>query len=453
MKSINPHNGELIKEYTQHSNSEVEAILEKAKEQFSFWRNTSIEQRARLMSKAGEVLRGKKKEYSLLMALEMGKPIKEGEAEVEKCAWVCDYYAENAQIFLQNEVIKSDAKESYVRFDPLGVILAIMPWNFPFWQVFRYAAPTLMAGNTGVLKHASNVTGCALEIENVFKEAGFPEGVFQTILVPGKEVSEVITDDRIAAVTITGSTPSGISVAIESAKKLKKYVLELGGSDPYIVFEDANLENAIDKISTSRMINSGQSCIAAKRFIVHKSIEKEFTQKLTEKFKAMKQGDPILEETNIGPQAKVKLRNELHEQVSKSVSLGAKIELGGELPKGNGAHYPVTLLSNVSKGMPAFDEELFGPVGTIITFSSDDEALDLANDTEFGLGSAIFTKNADRIQRFTKDIEAGSVFVNSFVKSDPRLPFGGIKKSGHGRELSEFGIKEFVNIKTISIQN
>lgn len=451
MKSVNPHNDELIKEYSPHSKEELERIINDVYKTNESWSNTNFAHRAKLMKKVAKILKEQKEEFARLMAEEMGKPIKEGISESEKCSWVCDFYAENAASFLEKRKMESDAKESYVRFDPLGTVLAIMPWNFPFWQVFRFAAPALMAGNTGVLKHSSNVTGCALAIEKIFRDAGLPENAFRTLLVPGSETKEVIQNPKIAAVTLTGSTPAGMATAQAAGEKLKKHVLELGGSDPYIVFEDADIDNAVEKISKSRTINSGQSCIAAKRFIIQESVLSEFSDKLLAKFKEIKMGDPRDENTDIGPQAKKKLRDELHEQVVKSVQKGARVLCGGEVPEGAGAYYPPTLLSEVKKGMPAYEEEMFGPVGAIMSFKDDDEALSIANDTEFGLGSAIFTKNEERIKRFTKGIQAGSVFVNEFVKSDPRLPFGGIKQSGHGRELSDYGIREFVNIKTVSI--
>lgn len=451
MKSVNPHNGKLIKEYTPHIQEQVEKILTDTHTASKDWSALSIEQRGELMRKAAQVLNSDKEHYAHLMAKEMGKVLSEGVSEVEKCAWVCEYYADNAQEFLAPISIKTDAQDSYVRFDPLGTVLGIMPWNFPFWQVFRFAVPALMAGNTALLKHSSNVSGCALEIEDVFKKAGFPDNIFRTLLIPGSDISSVIEDSRVSAISLTGSAPAGISASVSAAKKLKKSVLELGGSDPYLVFEDAELDLAIEKISKSRMINSGQSCIAAKRFIVHKNILPQFSEALIQKFESLNMGDPTIHGSDIGPQAKEKLRDELHDQVLRSEELGAKILLGGKKPDGPGAYYPPTLLSEVKKGMPAFDEELFGPVGAIISFESDEEALELANDSDFGLGSAIFTQDKTRIGTFTSKLQAGCVFVNDFVKSDPRLPFGGIKTSGHGRELSDFGIREFVNIKSVSI--
>lgn len=383
----------------------------------------------------------------------MGKPLKQGIAEIEKCASVCDYYAENAQKFLQQETVKTDASKSYISFQPLGVILAVMPWNFPFWQVFRFLAPALMAGNCGVLKHASNVPGCAIAIEDIIKEAGFPTHVFQTLLIESSAVSRVIENPFIKAVTLTGSIPAGQKVAQKAASLLKKTVLELGGSDAYLILEDADLELTAETCVNSRLINSGQSCIAAKRFIVLKEIEENFIRLFKEKMAAKVMGDPLDEKTQIGPQARVDLRDQLHEQVLKSISQGAKCILGGKIPEGNHAFYPPTILTNVKKGMPAYDEELFGPVASIISAEDEKEAIFIANDTVFGLGAAVFSTDIARAENIAeKKIQAGSCFVNALVKSDPRLPFGGINQSGYGRELSPYGIKEFVNIKTVYVK-
>ena len=387
------------------------------------------------------------------MTLEMGKPIAQSRAEVEKCAWVCEYYAENAEKFLSDELITTDASKSFVTFQPLGVVLAVMPWNFPFWQVFRFAAPSLMAGNSGILKHASNVSGCALAIEEVFREAGFPKNLFKTILVPSSEMESVIKNEKIKAVTLTGSVPAGKSVAKTAGSVLKKTVMELGGSDPYVILEDADLEMAAETCVNARLINGGQSCIAAKRFIVVEKIYNEFEKLFVEKMKLKKMGDPFDESNDLGPQASVSLRDDLHKQVEKSIKLGAELLLGGKIPEIKGAYYPPTVLSNVKKGMPAYDEELFGPVAAIIKSKDETEAIKIANDTIFGLGAAVFTSDMKRGEKIAKEkLQAGCCFVNAFVKSDPRLPFGGIKESGYGRELSAFGIKEFVNIKTIYIK-
>jgi len=383
----------------------------------------------------------------------MGKPIAQSRAEVEKCAWVCDYYSENAESFLNDEIIETDASKSFVSYQPLGVILAVMPWNFPFWQVIRFAAPTLMAGNTGLLKHASNVTGSALALEDIFKKAGFPENVFRTLLISSKHVKRVIENPIIQAVSITGSVPAGKAVASSAGSVLKKCVLELGGSDPYVILEDADLESAADLCVTSRLINGGQSCISAKRFIIVETVFNKFEKLYVEKMTLKKMGDPFNELNDIGPQASIPLRDELHDQVLRSVKAGAKLLLGGEIPDGDSAFYPATVLSNVTPGMPAFDEELFGPVAALIKAKDEDDAIKLANQTIFGLGAAVFTKNVKNGERIAKEeLNAGNCFVNQFVRSDPRLPFGGVKESGYGRELSPFGIKEFVNIKTVYVK-
>jgi succinate-semialdehyde dehydrogenase/glutarate-semialdehyde dehydrogenase len=383
------------------------------------------------MKKAASVLKNRKEGLANLMTLEMGKPLAQSRAEVEKCSWVCDYFAENAEKFLEDQVIKTDASKSFVTFEPIGVVLAVMPWNFPFWQVFRFAAPNLMAGNAGVLKHSSNVTGCALAIENIFKEAGFPENLFRTLVISSKNVAGVIKNRVIKAVTLTGSTAAGISVAKAAGEQLKKTVLELGGSDPYFVLEDADLDKTADTCVNSRLLNGGQSCIAAKRFIVVESIYNEFEKIFVEKMKSKKMGDPFDESNNLGPQARNDLRDELHQQVRKSVEKGAKILLGGEVPAGKGAYYPPTVLTEVKKGMPAYDEELFGPVAALIKVKNEEEGIRVANDSTFGLGAAVFTRDIAKGERIAqKELAAGSCFVNEFVKSDPRLPFGGINESG-----------------------
>jgi succinate-semialdehyde dehydrogenase/glutarate-semialdehyde dehydrogenase len=453
LQSVNPANLQTIKTYLQMQPSEVNRILDLTNSAFEEWKDTSFDHRSRLMMKAADVLRKNEEEYSKLMTLEMGKPIAQSRAEVDKCAWVCEYYAENAEKFLVDELIETDATKSFVTFQPLGIVLAVMPWNFPFWQVFRFAAPGLMAGNAGILKHASNVSSCALAIEEVFKESGFPENLFRTILVPSSQMEEVIKNKNIKAVTLTGSVPAGKAVAKTAGSVLKKTVMELGGSDPYVILEDADLEMAADTCVTARLINGGQSCIAAKRFIVVEEVYDSFEKLFIEKMKSKKMGDPFDESNYIGPQASVPLRDELHQQVEKSIKLGAKLLLGGKIPEINGAYYPPTILSNVKKGMPAFDEELFGPVAVLIKAKDETEAIDIANDSIFGLGAAVFTKDIKRGEKIAKEkLQAGCCFVNAFVKSDPRLPFGGIKESGYGRELSSFGIREFVNIKTVYIK-
>ena len=453
IKSINPANEELLKEYKEMSPDQVIKIIEAAHNEYLKWRTTDYKIRAEKMKNAASVLKNRKEGLANLMTLEMGKPLAQSRAEVEKCSWVCDYFAENAEKFLEDQVIKTDASKSFVTFEPIGVVLAVMPWNFPFWQVFRFAAPNLMAGNAGVLKHSSNVMGCALAIENIFKEAGFPENLFRTLVISSKNVAGVIKNRVIKAVTLTGSTAAGVSVAKAAGEQLKKTVLELGGSDPYLVLEDADLDKAADTCVNSRLLNGGQSCIAAKRFIVVESIYNEFEKIFVEKMKSKKMGDPFDESNNLGPQARNDLRDELHQQVRKSVEKGAKILLGGEVPAGKGAYYPPTVLTEVKKGMPAYDEELFGPVAALIKVKNEEEGIRVANDSTFGLGAAVFTRNIAKGERIAqKELAAGSCFVNEFVKSDPRLPFGGINESGYGRELSVFGIREFVNIKTVYIK-
>jgi succinate-semialdehyde dehydrogenase / glutarate-semialdehyde dehydrogenase len=453
IESINPVNGQSIKSYSAITESQISGKIEQTFNAWHIWKEVDPKERAALLTKAGLILRNKSEGLARLMALEMGKPLKGGLAEIDKCADVCDYYAKNADLLLQDEIVHTEASKSYVTFEPLGVILAVMPWNFPFWQVFRFLAPSLMAGNCALLKHASNVPGCALAIEEIIREAGFPEFVMQTLLIESKTVNSVIEDPLISAVTLTGSVEAGKKVAEKAGSLLKKTVLELGGSDAYIVLDDADLELAVETCVNSRLINSGQSCIAAKRFIVLKSVEDQFIQLFKAKMSAKIMGDPLDEKTEIGPQARAELRNKLHEQVMASVKEGATCILGGQVPAGNNAYYPPTILINVKKGMPAFDEELFGPVASIISAENEEEAIDMANDSIFGLGAAIFSNDVARAEQIAaKKLQAGSCFVNALVRSDPRLPFGGIKQSGYGRELSVYGIREFVNIKTVFIR-
>lgn len=452
-KSINPATGEEIKSYPDMNENEIDGILNQSNTTFLEWQKTGFSERAGKMKKAHDILLKRKDEFAGIMTLEMGKPILQSISEIEKCAWVCEYFADNAENFLSNKEIKTDAGESYVAYNPLGVVLAVMPWNFPFWQVFRFAAPNLMAGNAGMLKHASNVTGCALGIEEVFKEAGFPENLFRTIIVPSKRMDIVIKNKNIKAVTLTGSVPAGKSVASAAGSVLKKTVLELGGSDPYVVLEDADLKYSAESCVNSRLINGGQSCIAAKRFIVVEKIYRKFEEMFIQLMKEKKMGDPFDKANSLGPQASVNLRDDLHNQVEKSISKGAKLLLGGKIPEGRGAYYPPTVLAEVKKGMPAYDEEIFGPVAALIRVTNEDEAVKVANDTNFGLGAAVFTADTEKGKKIAETkLQAGNCFVNTFVKSDPRLPFGGIKESGYGRELSPFGIKEFVNIKTVYIK-
>jgi len=449
---INPATGAQLRVYEGMTWEEVTQAIEQAHEAFLAWRRVSFAERAARMRRAAELLRERADRYARLMAEEMGKPVRDGRAEAQKCAWVCEYYAEHAERFLAPEPVETDACKSYVAFEPLGVILAIMPWNFPFWQVFRFAAPTLMAGNAAVLKHASNVPGCALAIEELLREAGFPEHLFRTLLIGSDQVDPVIEHPLIRAVTLTGSTPAGRAVAAKAGSVLKKTVLELGGSDPYVILEDADIEQTAAICAKSRLINSGQSCIAAKRFVVVEAVREPFEQLLVQHMRAARVGDPMEETTEVGPLARHDLRDELHRQVQESLRKGARLLLGGEIPEGPGAYYPPTVLTDVPKGSPAYEEELFGPVAAIIPVRDEAEAIRVANDTVFGLGAAVFTRDEARGERIAREeLEAGCCFVNDFVRSDPRLPFGGVKESGYGRELSIFGIREFVNIKTVFI--
>ena len=451
--TVNPATGRSLEAYPDMTADELRDILDRAEAEFRAWRHTAFGTRQELMDEAAAVLRMRREELAALMAAEMGKPLAQGRAEVEKCAWVCEYYAEHAERFLADEAAASDAARSFVAFRPLGVVLAVMPWNFPLWQVFRFAAPALMAGNAGVLKHSSNVMGCALAIEDVFRAAGFPGGLFRTLVIGSARVREVIEAPQVRAVTLTGSGPAGRAVAAAAGAVLKKSVLELGGSDPYVVLEDADLESAVQACVDSRLINSGQSCIAAKRFIVVEQVRNRFEELFVELMRAKRMGDPFDERVDVGPQARQDLRDELHKQVEASIDRGARVLLGGTVPPGPGAFYPPTVLTEVRPGMPAYDEELFGPVAAIVGASDETDAVRIANDSVFGLGAAVFTQDVARGERLARDeLEAGACFVNAFVKSDPRLPFGGIKESGYGRELAAFGIREFVNIKTVWVK-
>lgn len=450
MKTINPSTGEIIKKYEAMSFEEVDGIIKKAQEAQEEWRPKSFEERADYLRKIAEGLRSQKEELSRIMAEEMGKPLKQGVSEVEKCAWVCEYYAEKAADFLADEDVETEASKSYVTFKPLGVVLSIMPWNFPLWQLFRFAAPGLMAGNAIILKHSENSTGCALKTEELIHSAGIPKDLFRTILMPSDKLKPVIQHDGIAAVTLTGSTKAGKAVASQAGEKVKKTVLELGGSDAYVILKDADISNAAEACVTSRLINSGQSCIAAKRFIVVEDVYDEFVEKFIELMKAKKVGDPFEGGIDIGPQAREDLRDGLHEQVQESLEKGATLKLGGKIPEGKGAFYPATVLVDVKPGMPAYDDELFGPVAAIIKVKDEDEAIKVANDTKFGLGAAVFTGDQKKGEEIAANkLEAGCCFVNDFVRSDPRLPFGGVKESGYGRELGKYGIREFVNVKTV----
>ena len=449
VSSINPATGETLETFGETAPAALERILDQAVAAYQAWRRFPYAQRGQPMREAARILRERKAEYARTMALEMGKPLKQGEAEAEKCAWACEYYAEQAAAMLGDRPRVTDGSRSYVRFDPLGPVLAIMPWNFPFWQVFRFAAPALMAGNAGLLKHAPNVTRCALAIEEVFTQAGFPEGLFRTVILQNEAVAGVIADSRIRAATLTGSDRAGSQVAAQAGTHLKKMVLELGGSDPFLVLEDADVEQAARTAAEARLLNSGQSCIAAKRFIVVESVADRFLEAFVSEMAARRMGDPLAPDTQLGPQARLDLRANLHRQVTESVQRGARLLLGGKLPDGPGCYYPATVLAAVHEGMPAFDEEVFGPAAAVIRVPDETEALRVANASRYGLGAAVWTADQARGERLARELEVGSVFVNGLVKSDPRLPFGGVKRSGYGRELSEYGIKEFVNIKTV----
>ena len=450
--TINPTTAEKLKVFNPLTSEEITQKLALAGSTFQQYRQTSFSQRSEWLNRAAEILEKNKLEYAQIMTTEMGKPIKSAIAEVQKCALVCRFYAEKAPEFLADVSVASDASKSFLAYHPLGVILAVMPWNFPFWQVFRFAAPALMAGNVGVLKHASNVPQCALALEDIIQQAGFPKGAFQTLLIGAKQVKSVIEDDRVKAATLTGSEPAGASLASAAGQQIKKTVLELGGSDPFIVLESADLESAVATAVTARMLNNGQSCIAAKRFILAEAIADEFTEKLIAKFQALKIGDPMSEDTDIGPLATAAILTDLDQQVQTSLKAGAKLLMGGKPLDRPGNFYPPTILTDIPLDSPTAKEEFFGPVALLFRVKNLDEAIELANDIPFGLGASAWTTNLQERDRLIKDIEAGAVFINGLVKSDPRLPFGGIKRSGYGRELSIQGIQEFVNIKTVWIK-
>ena len=451
LQSVNPYTGETLNTYQKTGDEELNNILSLARDTFYKWKNTEPSERASLLKNTADILRKRKDEFARLISTEMGKLITEAEGEVEKCARVCEYYVENGVDFLQSESISTEYDVSKVVYSPLGTILAIMPWNFPFWQVFRFAIPNLMAGNTVILKHAGNVSGCSLAISSLFQEAGFYEGCFSSVLLPGKDTEKLIKDSRIAAVTLTGSTGAGKKVAEISGHYLKKTVLELGGSDPYLILNDADIDLAAEKCAAGRLLNAGQSCIGAKRFIVMEGVYDEFTAKFRKKLEDAKPGDPLEKSTTLAPLASTIGREDLHRQVEDSIKQGAECVLGGYIPNSQGAFYPPTILTNVKPGMPAYEEELFGPVASVFKVTSEKEAVDLANDTVFGLGAAVFTSDKNTAEKLaTEELDAGSVFINDFVKSDPRLPFGGIKQSGYGRELALHGLREFMNIKTIA---
>jgi succinate-semialdehyde dehydrogenase/glutarate-semialdehyde dehydrogenase len=452
IESRNPATGAVLRVYPEMDAAAVDAALAESQAAFLRWRARPVAERAALLGRAAEVLDADRDRFARLMVEEMGKPIRQARAEVEKCAWCCRFYATEGPAFLAPREVTTDAARSFVAFEPLGVVLAVMPWNFPFWQVFRFAAPTLCAGNTGVLKHASNVPACALAIEEVFARAGFPPGVFRTLLIGSGAVASVLDDARVSAATLTGSTPAGRAIGANAGRLLKKTVLELGGSDPYLVLADADLDQAVASCVSSRLVNGGQSCIAAKRFVVDRRVLRPFEERMVARMEQTRMGDPLAEDTELGPLARVDLRDEVHQQVVRSVERGARLLLGGEVPDGPGAFYPPTVLAGVEAGMPAADEELFGPVAAILQAEDDDDAIRIANDSPFGLGAAVFTRDQAKGERIAQTrLEAGSCFVNDFVRSDPRLPFGGIKESGYGRELGDFGIREFVNVKTVYV--
>ena len=449
--SVNPTTGETLKTFDALTAEQIEEKLQLAADTFRTYRHTSFEERGRMMVRAAEILESDKNAFAKVMTTEMGKPIKAAISEAEKCAWVCRYYAEQAQRHLADQIVETNAGKSYVKFQPLGPVLAVMPWNFPFWQVFRFAAPALMAGNVGLLKHASNVPQCALAIEGIFTRAGFPRGAFQTLLIGSDAVEGILKDDRVVAVTLTGSEPAGRSVASIAGKQIKKTVLELGGSDPFIVMPSANLDEAVMTAVKARTINNGQSCIAAKRFIVATEIYEEFERKFVDEMRALRIGDPIEESTDIGPLATPQIVDDLEEQVQKAVAAGARVLTGGKRPDRPGNFFEPTVLVDLDLKAPVSCEEIFGPVAMLFRASGIDEAIQIANATPFGLGSAAWTNDAREQSQFIEELEAGSVFINGMVASDPRLPFGGVKHSGYGRELAEFGIREFVNIKTVWI--
>ena len=449
--SINPTTGETLKTFSALSADEIEQKLQLAADTFRTYRNSSFNDRARMMQRAAEILETEKSAFGRLMTLEMGKPINAAVAEAEKCAWVCRYYAENGAHHLADQTVETNAQKSYVHFQPLGPVLAVMPWNFPFWQVFRFAAPALIAGNVGLLKHASNVPQCALAIEEIFTRAGFPNGAFQTLLTGSEAVEGILNDPRTVAATLTGSEPAGRSVASIAGKQIKKTVLELGGSDPFIVMPSANLDEAVTTAVKARTINNGQSCIAAKRFIVAAEIYEEFERKFVTQMQALRIGDPLEESTEIGPLATPQIVDDLEEQVQRAVAAGARVLTGGNRVDRPGNYFEPTVLADVDINAAVSCEEIFGPVAMLFRVSDIDEAIQIANATPFGLGSAAWTNDAGEQTRFIEEIEAGSVFINGMVASDPRLPFGGVKHSGYGRELAEFGIREFVNVKTVWI--
>jgi len=451
MKSINPANGQLIEDHTAHTPEEVKEILLSVDREWQSWKNTSFDERAARMRKAAEILLAERDEYAAVITAEMGKIKKEARAEIEKCARGCHYFADTAAEILKDEIVETSYSKSYITFQPIGVVLAVMPWNFPFWQVWRFVAPTLMAGNAAVLKHASNVFGAAKKIEEVIQKAGFPQNLFRSLIIPSDQVEAVIKNPIVKAVTLTGSEPAGMQVASTAGQELKKTVMELGGSDPFLVMENADLEKCSSVSITARTTNAGQVCISAKRFIVMESVAEEFEKLQKMKMEALVVGDPSDDNTDMAPLARPDLVENVHAQVQKSVEMGARLVTGGEKIDRPGFYYQPTILADVKKGMPAYDEETFGPVAAIITVKDEEEAIAVANDTPYGLGASVWTEDTEQGERIARRINCGMVFVNNMVASNPALPFGGIKRSGFGRECSAYGMKEFVNIKTICV--
>jgi succinate-semialdehyde dehydrogenase/glutarate-semialdehyde dehydrogenase len=452
IQTVDPATGQPGKAYAGHTVEDAKAIVGQTRKAWESWRHSDFATRSKLMHRAADVLRKREAEFCDLMTAEMGKTLTEGKAEIEKCAHTCDVLADEAEGYLRSIPVEMGGPRALVAFRPIGVVLAVMPWNFPFWQVTRFVAPALMAGNAGVLKHASNVPGCALAFEQVFQEAGFPENLFRTLLIPGKDVKAIIEDPNIAAVTLTGSVPAGRQVAGAAGAVLKKTVLELGGSDAYVVLDDADAEHAAEIAATARMVNGGQSCIAGKRFVVVPEVRDAFEEALVRKMQAFVMGDPRKPETRLGPMQSIQARDDIHDQVQRSLKAGARLLTGGQVPDQPGAWYPATVLTDVKPGMAAYDEEVFGPVASIIEARDEADAIRIANDSEFGLGSGVLTSDVKRGERIAvEELEAGMAFVNQNVRSDPRLPFGGVKHSGYGRELTAFGIREFCNIKSVLV--
>jgi len=454
IQTINPATGKLLREYTSYSPEQVDGILEAAASSAGEWAQVPVAERARLVGRVASVLRERHHDLAVLITQEMGKPIQQSLAEIEKCAWVCDYYLENGPGFMADEAVSAGTLRSYLVHQPMGLVLAVMPWNFPFWQVFRFAAPALTAGNGIVLKHASSVSGCALAIERLFLEAGFPHNLFRSLIIPASGVDRVIASPHVRAATLTGSEGAGRAVAACAGQHLKKTVLELGGSDPYLILEDADLDQAVEKCVASRLNNGGQTCIAAKRFIVVPAVREAFESKLISRMVSRKLGDPMRGDTDIGPMAREDLRREIHQQVTQSIQAGARLLVGGQLPDPSnpGFFYPATVLTGVGPGMPAYHEETFGPVAAVLPAIDETDAIRIANDTRFGLGAAVFSRDLSRAEAVARRLQAGCVAINDFVKSDPRLPFGGVKASGYGRELARQGLLEFVNIQSVTVQ-